>query len=186
MKLITFLIFLLFTFNCPLAQGAVHTDTHTYIVSRYEHKVLVIEHATGVEKVIEVGQSPYPMVIHGNFGYVVNEHSFTVSVIDLKTQTLSATVNVGRYPKSITFHGDLGYVMNGGSHFISVIDSQSLTVSRTIEMSCCCDSMIVQDNTAYIILKGAPEKVGIIDLKTFTLINEIEVGLMSELSLYKD
>src|SRR5258708_29027162 len=58
------------------------------------------------------------------FAYVANVMSNSVSVIDVATNTLVATVGVGASPSgvAITPDGSRAYVTNGGSDSASVID----------------------------------------------------------------
>ena len=57
------------------------------------------------------------------YGYVVNEGSGTVSVLDGRTGAVTATIRVGASPRTVGVSPDgrLAYVSNGGDNTISVL-----------------------------------------------------------------
>ncbi|MCL2447682.1 MAG: beta-propeller fold lactonase family protein, partial [Polyangiaceae bacterium] len=57
----------------------------------------------------------------------------TVSVVDLTTSTVAATIDVGLHPAGLTLSGDHLYVANSFSDTISVVDVRSNRVVRTID-----------------------------------------------------
>ncbi|MEE9165835.1 MAG: beta-propeller fold lactonase family protein [Candidatus Neomarinimicrobiota bacterium] len=66
--------------------------------------------------------------------YVVNQSSSNVSVTDIATNTVFATVGVGPSPRSVamTPDGAFAYVTNYGSNTVSVIATASNTVVATV------------------------------------------------------
>jgi YVTN family beta-propeller protein len=68
--------------------------------------------------------------------YVANGRARTVSVIDLSTSNVVASVQVGARPWGIglTSDGKLLYTANGSSNDVSVIDTASLNVIATIRV----------------------------------------------------
>ncbi|MCH9029766.1 MAG: T9SS type A sorting domain-containing protein, partial [Bacteroidetes bacterium] len=72
----------------------------------------------------------------GNFAYVVNAGSGTVSVIATATDRVVATVGVGAGPfgVAITPDGDFAYVANPGSNTVLVIDIATNTVVATVSV----------------------------------------------------
>ena len=68
------------------------------------------------------------------FAYVTNAFSNNVSVIDLASNTVTATVVVGNRPLgvAITPDGAFAYVTNENSNNVSVIDLASNTVTATV------------------------------------------------------
>ena len=82
-------------------------------------------------------QSGVSMSQDGTRAYVANGSSNNVSVIDIATNTVVATVNVGSQPQyaTVTPDGTKVYVPNfgfGGGTTISVIDTATNTVAATI------------------------------------------------------
>ena len=62
---------------------------------------------------------------NGNFVYVTNSGSNSVSVINTASNSLTATIPVGSYPVgvAITPNGKYIYVANEGSNSVSVINA---------------------------------------------------------------
>ena len=58
----------------------------------------------------------------------------TVSVVDLSTMTVTATISTGLHPTGMAFYGDNLLVANTYSDTISVIDTASNVVRRTINL----------------------------------------------------
>ncbi len=118
--------------------------------------------AQGVQ--IRVGNAPHSIVIdrNGTTAYVSNEGgrvateadfqiysagteivadpvvgaaiTGTVSVVDLPTMTVTATIPTGLHPTGLAFYGDNLLVANTYSDTISVIDTATNTVRRTINL----------------------------------------------------
>jgi YVTN family beta-propeller protein len=113
---------------------------------------------------IRVGNAPHSIVIdsNGTTAYVSNEGgraateadfqiysagteivadpvvgaaiTGTVSVVDLSTMTVTATISTGLHPTGMAFYGDNLLVANTYSDTISVIDTASNVVRRTINL----------------------------------------------------
>jgi YVTN family beta-propeller protein len=66
--------------------------------------------------------------------YVTNLNSNSVSVIDISTNTVTATIPVGAGPAGVVFSpaGTTAYVSNANAGTVSVIDTASNTVTATI------------------------------------------------------
>ena len=58
----------------------------------------------------------------------------TVSVVDLASMTVTATISTGRHPTGMAFHGNELLVANTYSDTISVIDTTTNTVVETIHL----------------------------------------------------
>ena len=75
---------------------------------------------------IPVGQNPKGVKIHpdGNFAFVANENSGTVSVIDVNSFAVTKEIEVGKIPHNIRFDskGDTAYVTLQGEDKIAIID----------------------------------------------------------------
>lgn len=86
---------------------------------------------------IPVGTAPAKTVISsdGSVAYVPNSGSANVSVIDVATRTVRATVRVGAGPIGVQPGTDGHvYVVNEPDQSLSVIDRASLTVVRTLDV----------------------------------------------------
>lgn len=78
-----------------------------------------------------------PIQLQGKtVAYVANSSGNSVSIIDVATNTVTATIPVGRTPYGIVFSPDgrKAYVSNAGSASISVIDTATNSVTDTISV----------------------------------------------------
>ena len=171
--MLSFYSFILTFMTFCLAQAALHTDTHTYILSEKEERVLVINKATGVENSLIVGRNPSKMVIHGQFGYVVNSCSNTISVIDLRVNAVTQTIPVGGSPHSMLIYNDMGYVSN--SDTVSCIDLKTNSVVQVFPTGTYPRPMVIHGDFGYIINTNSAS-VLVLNLKTNTLTQTIPVG----------
>ncbi|MGI4797106.1 MAG: bifunctional YncE family protein/alkaline phosphatase family protein, partial [Janthinobacterium lividum] len=149
---------------------------------------------------IRVGNAPNSIVVKGNFAYVSNEGgriatpsdftnlsdgtpivvnpvdayatTGTVSVIDLRTGTVTKTINVGLHPAGMAKSGSMLYVANSYSDTISVIDTDLKQVVRTIKVGvpikggafgAGANGIAVAGTTAYVTL-GQSNAIAAVDL----------------------
>ena len=182
MKILYSVFALLITVASPL-WAVVQTDTHTYIVSDVESAVLAINRATGEETLIPVGKRPWPMVIHGAKGYVVNWNSASVSVIDLNQNKILTTISVYTHPRPMVIHGNVGYVVNTTSGSISVIDLYSDCITQTLQTKHA-DSMVIHQDIGYFF---GYHRIYTLDLKTQKRLKEHKLELNpNELKIHGD
>ncbi|HEY4587156.1 MAG TPA: beta-propeller fold lactonase family protein [Brevundimonas sp.] len=68
--------------------------------------------------------------------YIANQTDNTVSVIDVATDTVIATIAVGQAPEGVAVSPDGArvYVSNSGSNTVSVIDAASKVVTATVSV----------------------------------------------------
>lgn len=85
--------------------------------------------------VIPVGRLAQGLAISpdGARAVVANSNDNTVSVIDTRTRTITATVPVGLYPLGVAFapDGSRVYVANRDAHTVSVLDTATSSVTAT-------------------------------------------------------
>jgi YVTN family beta-propeller protein len=151
---------------------------------------------------IPVGNVPNSVVVHGNFAYISNEGgrpastddftndsdgtpivvdrtdaytlTGTVSVVDLTTGKLTATINVGLHPAGMTIVGSRLFVANAYSDSLSIIDLDNNKVARTIDLSVPIAGgtfgsgpngvAVTERGTAYVTL-GQANAVAVVDLQ---------------------
>ncbi len=103
----------------------------------------------------------------------------TVSVVDLSSMTVTATISTGLHPTGMAFHGNELLVANTYSDTISVINTATNKVMRTINLGlpigipgtgqsaygAAPNSIAVEGNTAYVALYNA-NAIGVVDLST--------------------
>ena len=120
------------------------------------------------------------------FAYVTNQFSNTVSVIDVATETVVATINVGVEPAgiAITPDGKKVYVANHQSRSVSVINTATNSVTTTIVLGGGAADRpyqvaIPQDGTkAYVSQQGNGGQISIIDTSTDMVLGPpINLGL---------
>ena len=91
--------------------------------------------AQAVTATITVGTGPTNVAVapNGEYAYVTNQGSDTVSVVSTATNTVTATVTVGSLPEGVaqTPNGAYAYVINEGSNSVSVISTATSTSSPT-------------------------------------------------------
>ncbi len=85
---------------------------------------------------VSVGHNPNEVTVFKGKAYVSNQNDNTVSVIDLTSKTVTATISVGQQPFGLTAFTlgttDYLYVTNLFSNSISVVDLSSNTVVNTL------------------------------------------------------
>jgi YVTN family beta-propeller protein len=114
----------------PLNGIAILPDGHTaFVAERNADQVRVIDLGTGIvdPTPIPVGDMPFSVVLSPDTTviYVVNNASpGSVSVIDVATRAVVATVAAGTYPSAVSFtpDGRYAYVPNNDSNDVTVID----------------------------------------------------------------
>jgi YVTN family beta-propeller protein len=151
---------------------------------------------------IPVGNAPNSVMVHGNFAYVSNEGgraatpgdftndsdgtpivvdrtdaytlSGTVSVVNLTTRKLAATINVGLHPAGMTIAGSRLFVANSYSDSLSIVDIDTNKVTRTINLSVPIAGgtfgsgpngvAVTETGTAYVTL-GQANAIAVVDLQ---------------------
>ena len=105
----------------------------------------------------------------------------TVSVVDLATMKVTATISTGLHPTGMAFYGRFLLVANTYSDSISVIDTTTNTVTRTINLAlpigvpgeskaaygAAPNSIAVHGNVAYVALYNA-NAIGVVNLNAGT------------------
>ncbi len=149
---------------------------------------------------IPVGNAPNSIVVKGDFAYVSNEGgrpataadftnlsdgtpivvdktdafatTGTVSVINLRSGAVTATIDVGLHPAGMAVSGSMLYVANSYSDTISVIDTGLKKVIRTIKVGvpvkggafgAGANGIAVAGSTAYVTL-GQSNAIAVVDL----------------------
>jgi len=103
----------------------------------------------------------------------------TVSVIDMSTNTVTATVTVGiePYGVAITPDGTKVYVTNMGSNTVSVIDAETNTLIATVPVEYDpCGIAITPDGTKAYVVNEFGGTVSVIDTATNTVTATVSVG----------
>ena len=118
---------------------------------------------------------------HGGpvYAYVTNQDGDTVSVIDLRTDAVTATIPVGAWPTDVvlTPMDDRAYVTNLNSDDVSVIDTRTDAVTATIPVGLWPRDVAFtpEGDRAYVANQDS-DTVSVIDTKTETVTSTIPVG----------
>ena len=114
----------------------------------------------------------------GPFAYITNDSANTVSVIDIPTNTVTATVAVGTNPLgvAVTPDGTRVYVTNVGSNSVSVINTVTNTVVTTVAVGSAPIGVAVtpDGSRAYVANNGT--NVSVIGTATNTVIATVAMG----------
>jgi YVTN family beta-propeller protein len=120
-----------------------------------------------------------PNVHSTEIAYVTNKNDNTVSVIDIASREVIATIQVGQSPDQVAFtpDGTKAYVSNSGNDFVSVIDVATNTVIETITVGTIPLGVDVSPDgsIAYVVAGG---QITVIDVLTDTVIGTISAGII--------
>ncbi|MCX6185439.1 MAG: beta-propeller fold lactonase family protein, partial [Bacteroidetes bacterium] len=124
--------------------------------------------------------SATPKTTNEGFAYIPNVNSNTVSVIDISSNILVATIPVGTYPFAVSVDNinNKIYIANSGSNNISVINSNTNTVIETVHSNGLLPMGLVispDGNTIYVANENS-NSIAVIDATSYTLITSISVG----------
>jgi len=144
----------------PSGMALSADGSRLYVALNGNNTLGVIDTATNqLVKEIPVGNAPRQVVIDGNQAFVSNEGgrlatsgdftnlsdgtpivadrstggavTGTVSVVDLGSETQTASIPVGLEPSALYLHGSALFVANSNDDSISVIDTDTKTVTQT-------------------------------------------------------
>jgi YVTN family beta-propeller protein len=135
-----------------------------------------------VTATVSVGDFPFGVAItpDGDFAYVTNVGSNTVSVIDIATNTVTATVGVfSPGSVAITPAGDFAYVTTGfvSPGRVAVIDVGTNTVTATVSVGVGATGVAITPagDFAYV-TDRISGNVSVIDIATNTVTTTVDVG----------
>ncbi|MDH6423553.1 YncE family protein [Aurantimicrobium minutum] len=164
-------------------------NTTALVADSGNNAVALVNAALGTANPVEitVGVSPEYIGVtpNGAFAYVANFGSNNVSVINLQTNTVIATIPVGTQPSwvAITPDGEKALVLNWGSDSISVIDTMTNTVVSTVSglnegASGSLSSIALSTDGRFAYISRQYEThLSVIDMTTMTLTAPVEIGV---------
>ena len=124
----------------------------------------------------------YAVVIdpYGKYAYITQDNAAgTVTVFDIATATVVATIAVGTSPQglAVTPDGAYVYVCNYGSNSVSVIDTATNAVTTTITVASSPNYIaITPDGLSAYVTQYAAASVSQIDLATNAVVATVAVG----------
>ncbi|MGK2887773.1 MAG: beta-propeller fold lactonase family protein [Rhodococcus sp. (in: high G+C Gram-positive bacteria)] len=120
-----------------------------------------------------------PATQAGPFAYICNSEGANVSVVDIATNTVTATVAVGAHPYgvAVTPDGARVYVSNVNSNTVSVISAANNTVIATVTVgSYPYGVAVTPDGSRVYVANGESYNVSVISTATNTVIATVAVG----------
>lgn len=188
---------LVFAVFLPLAPvfAVQSTDTHHYVLSLNDKKVLIINRQTKVQESIDFAQIfTDSKTLHPNEDlycfycrklYYVRPMVDQLHVVDLDTQSQGQPIPIGNSPFQLLLHQDVLYTVNfSGS--ISVIDPKTDTLIQTIRVGSGCNLMKIKDGRGYL-LNSCNNTLQTVDLTTYAVSDPLPVGNGPEgLCFYED
>lgn len=124
----------------------------------------------------------------GLTAYIANVSSTTnnLSVVDLATNTETATISVGTTPLDIAINstGTKGYVTASGSNVVTVVDLTNNTVSTTISVGLAPTGIaITPDQTQAYVANTGYDSISVIDLASNSVVATIQGSFNNPLGL---
>lgn len=111
--------------------------------------------------------------------YVPNGNDNNVSVIDLASNSVIATIDVGTRPQGVGVHpdGEKVYIMNFFSNDVSVIDVASNTVEATIDVGLSpIGTAFNADGSRLYVTNSSDNNISVINTATNAVVNTITTG----------
>ncbi len=135
-----------------------------------------------VVKVIRVGKDPWRIYMNhdGNYAITPNNGDQTISIIDLRTDKVAATLEAGENMTGVNFGGGKAFVISSTSGFVYVYDMNSLRPAGRIKIgtNVQLETATTDTKDEKIYLADSTENaVVIIDTKTEVVEKVMNVGL---------
>ena len=135
-----------------------------------------------VVKVIRVGKDPWRIYLShdGNYGITPNNGEQTISIIDLRTDKVAATLEAGENMTGVNFAAGKAFVISSTSGFVYVYDMKTLRPAGRLKIGTNIQLETATTDTAdqKIYLADSTENaVVIIDAKTEAIEKVMNVGL---------
>jgi len=164
-----------------------------YTVNSYNNSLFKVNiNKKIIEDVIYVGCFPTHLQIFGDFLYITNSDSNSISVIDIENFLLIENISVGEKPHDIKFNKNDGkiYVANNSGYSISVI-GQSNHEEETIRMKSNPLHILIDNNKMYILSSLTNgmlnSNITVLDLEDKRVINSIDItGVAMDMVLIKE
>ncbi|WP_405620585.1 beta-N-acetylglucosaminidase domain-containing protein [Streptomyces sp. NBC_00076] len=140
-----------------------------------------VDLASGTSTNITVGNNPGEVVVSsdGRTAYAANQGSNTVSVIDVASGTVTATVAVGHVPAGLTLtpDGDILWVANYTDGTVQPVDTGTLKAGTPVTVGSGPENMtITPDGTTLYVANIHDNTVTPVDLTTGTAKDPVPVG----------
>jgi YVTN family beta-propeller protein len=141
-----------------------------------DKKLLILVVLTMVVGLVSIGGGMVEPAQAHYFAYITNTASASVSVVDIVTGTVTATIAVGDQPYGVAVHpdGSTVYVTTELGFDVSVIDTASNTVTATVEVGMWSTGLAVHpDGTRVYVVN---QSLLVIDTASNTVTATVRVG----------
>ncbi|MEM3846376.1 MAG: YncE family protein [Candidatus Parvarchaeota archaeon] len=147
----------------------------------WENNTLAVNKVSGSKGFVIVGTGPWSVAVtpNGQYVYVANGGSNTVSVISTSNDSVFKTISVGVQPVSvaITPNGQYVYVTNYNSNTTSVISTSTNSVLKNISVGYSPDGVAITPNGQYAYVTNVgTNSVSVISTSTNSVVSTISVG----------
>ncbi|MBE5729497.1 YncE family protein [Candidatus Parvarchaeota archaeon] len=147
----------------------------------YSNNTLALNKVSGGTGLVSVGSVPLGVAIapNGQYAYVVNGGSNSVSVISTSSNSVVSTITVGSGPVgvAITPNGQYAYVTNQYSNTVSVISTSSNSVVSTITVGAQPIGVAIAPNGQYAyVTNWYSNTVSVISTSSNSVVSTIPVG----------
>lgn len=132
-------------------QAAVQTDTHTFILSLREDKLLVINKSTGEHGISYISQSPRSIARYENKCVMLTDRA--LKIYDLGSSKISE-VNFKSDTYTMVIQDHLVYIAHYGSFYISVVDLNKYAVVGEIYAGISVADLVVDHTNLYLLNRG--------------------------------
>lgn len=151
---------------------------NVYIANQTSNTVSVISDNPTVTVDVGMGPSALAVTPDGEFVYVANSASASVSVIQTSNNTVVDTVDVGTSPfgVAVTPNGDFVYVANDFSNNVSVIQTSSNTVIATVAVGDSPTGVAIPNDTYVFVANAASNTVSVIQTSNNNVVATVDVG----------
>ena len=154
----------------------------------YNNNTLALNKVSGGTGFVTVGTNPASIAItpNGQYVYVTNVGSNSVSVISTSSNSVVSTITVGSNPNgvAITPNGQYVYVANsqygssGGGNTVSVISTSSNSVVSTIPVGTTPWGVAITPNGQYVyVTNTGSASVSVISTSSNSVVSTIHVGI---------
>ena len=153
--------------------SGVATDGALIVTADRDANAVTIIRGTTVSH-LAVGEHPFGVTLHDGRAYVTNVLGNSVSVIDLGTDRVIATIPTGERPYAVAFAAGKGYVSNQYAASVTVFDSTTHAPLAEIETGDYPEGIAATAEDRHILVANwFSDSLTVIDTATDTAVQEI-------------
>ncbi|WP_445167342.1 beta-propeller fold lactonase family protein [Mycolicibacterium sp. Dal123E01] len=155
----------------PEAVAVSPDGRYVYVTNEDGYLSIIDTHSNNSIRTVNTGNDSISVAVHGNFAYVTNRGSNSVSVINMSNlgdpnfQPQAINVGVGSAPfgLAVTPNGKFVYVANSGDGTVSVIDARNNSVIDQIHVGGNPTAIVVSPNGTRVYVTNTDGGMSVID-----------------------